>query len=46
MAKIFQMLIKKQKELPIIDRFLIPKTRWYIIKSAAIRKVKNEDMLN
>ena len=32
------MLLKKQ------DRFLIPTTMWNIIKSAAVRKVKNEDM--
>jgi hypothetical protein len=38
------MLLKKQKELTIIHRFLIPTTMWNIIKSAADRKVKNEDM--
>jgi hypothetical protein len=36
-------IIKETKECTVIDRFLIPTTMWNIIKSAAIRKVKNED---
>jgi len=38
------MLLKKQKLLTITDKFLIPKTMWYIIKSAALRNFKHEDM--
>ena len=43
-AKTGQMLLKKQKEHIIIDRFLITTTMWNVIKSAAVRKVENEDM--
>jgi hypothetical protein len=43
-TKIWQMLLKKQKErIIIIERFWILKNIWSIIKSAAVRKVKNED---
>ena len=43
-AKIGQILLKKHKEWPIIDRFWILKNIWNIIQSEAGWKVKNEDM--